>query len=76
MFIVPIVTKRPEVESSYPVENDKTVKNTFIEIYFTKAIDEESLIDEEGNLNFNVTSSSYMRQNDEDEDEDEEDDEN
>lgn len=76
VFIVPIVTKRPEVESSYPVENDKTVKNTFIEIYFTKAIDEESLIDEEGNLNFNVTSSSYMRQNDEDEDEDEEDDEN
>ena len=55
VFIVPIVTKRPEVESSYPVENDKTVKNTFIEIYFTKAIDEESLIDEEGNLNFNVT---------------------
>ncbi len=76
VFIVPIVTKRPEVESSYPVENDKTVKNTYIEIYFTKAIDEESLIDEEGNLNFNVTSSSYMRQNDEDEDEDEEDDEN
>lgn len=59
IFIVPIVTERPSYVQSIPAEGEKNVVlNTSIRILFSKPIDENTLHDEEGFLNYSITSSS------------------
>ena len=62
LFIIPIVAARPSIRSSVPSGGDAdVVKNTSIRILFSKAIDGDTLLDSEGNLNFSVTTSeSYF----------------
>lgn len=57
IFIMPLVAKRPTVVTSVP-SNGRTdvVKNSQIRILFSKPIDENSLTDEFGNSNIQVTS--------------------
>ena len=62
LFLIPIVAARPSIVQSVPSGGDvEVVKNTSIRILFSKAIDGDTLLDSEGNLNFSVTTSeSYF----------------
>ena len=56
IFIIPIVATRPSYVQSVPANADSNVvKNTSIRILFSKAIDPKTLYDEEGNVNYSIT---------------------
>ena len=60
LFLIPIVAARPSIVQSVPSGGDvDVVKNTSIRILFSKAIDGDTLLDSEGNLNFSVTTSEF-----------------
>ncbi len=56
IFIIPIVATRPSYVQSVPANADNNVvKNTSIRILFSKAIDKKTLYDEDGNVNYSIT---------------------
>ncbi|MBO4641048.1 MAG: hypothetical protein J5710_14975, partial [Treponema sp.] len=66
IFIIPIVAARPAYVQSVPAAADSNiVKNTSIRILFSKPIDEKSLYDDEGNLNYSITTSTSVFSDDE-----------
>ena len=68
IFIIPIVAARPAYKLSVPANADSNVvKNTSIRILFSKAIDPNTLYDEEGNANYSITSSTAIFTDDDNE---------
>ncbi len=66
VFIIPIVTNRPTYVQSVPANADyNVVKNTSIRILFSKPLDESTIYDSEGNLNYSITTSSATLNDDE-----------
>lgn len=59
IFIIPIVAPRPAYVQSVPAGGDyNVVKNTSIRILFSKAIKKSTIYDEEGKLNYSISSSA------------------
>lgn len=59
IFIIPIVASRPTYVQSVPAGGDyNVVKNTSIRILFSKAIKKDTIYDDDGKLNYSITSSA------------------
>ncbi len=68
VFLIPIVALRPSYVQSIPSDSDKNVvTNTSIRILFSKAINEATLHDSEGNLNYSIMASNFTMTDDDSE---------